>query len=184
MKTLILIAGFAAAVLTSLSLAALGQSPHAPLSQPYAGMQSREIKSFSEQQIADLKAGRGMGLALAAELNGYPGPSHLLELADELQLTVDQRLFLKTAFGSMKAETILMGERLLLQEAQLDRLFAEQSISEENLKVATAAIGETQSELRNSHLRYHIHSREILTADQIKQYSELRGYAGKHHMHN
>ena len=40
---------------------------------PYAGMQSRPIKALSEQQVADLQAGRGMGLALAAELNGYPG---------------------------------------------------------------------------------------------------------------
>ena len=50
---------------------------------PYAGMQARPIKALSEQQVADLAAGRGMGLALAAELNGYPGPSHVLELADD-----------------------------------------------------------------------------------------------------
>src|SRR6266849_3579115 len=47
--------------------------------QPYAGLQTRPIKAISEQQIADLKAGRGMSLALAAELNGYPGPKHVLE---------------------------------------------------------------------------------------------------------
>jgi hypothetical protein len=39
------------------------------------GMQSRPIKALSDQQVSDLRAGRGMGLALAAELNGYPGPS-------------------------------------------------------------------------------------------------------------
>ena len=54
---------------------------------PYAGMQARSIKALSEQQIADLKAGRGMGLALAAELNGYPGPAHVLEVADQLGLS-------------------------------------------------------------------------------------------------
>jgi hypothetical protein len=42
--------------------------------QPYAGLEARAIKALSEQQIADLEAGRGMGMALAAELNGYPGP--------------------------------------------------------------------------------------------------------------
>jgi hypothetical protein len=47
--------------------AALAQSQ-----QPYAGLAGRSIKALSEQQIADLQAGRGMGLALAAELNGYP----------------------------------------------------------------------------------------------------------------
>ena len=58
---------------------------------PYAGMQARPIKALSDQQIADLKAGRGMGLALAAELNGYPGPLHVLELADKLDLSAEQR---------------------------------------------------------------------------------------------
>ena len=29
---------------------------------PYTGMQTRSIKALSEQQVADLKAGRGMGL--------------------------------------------------------------------------------------------------------------------------
>ncbi len=51
---------------------ALVTSAHAQT--PYSGMQSRSTKALSEQQIADLNAGRGMGLALAAELNGYPGP--------------------------------------------------------------------------------------------------------------
>jgi len=53
-------------------------------SQPYSVMQTRDVKALSEEQIADLKAGRGMGLALAAELNGYPGPKHLLELIPTL----------------------------------------------------------------------------------------------------
>ena len=48
--------------------------------QPYAGMDTRAIKTLSDKDIADLNAGRGMGLALAAELNGYPGPSHALSL--------------------------------------------------------------------------------------------------------
>jgi hypothetical protein len=51
---------------------------------PYAGMQTRPIKALSEQQVTDLEAGRGMGLALAAELNSYPGSSRVLELAEKL----------------------------------------------------------------------------------------------------
>ena len=65
----------AAIVLSFVASAALAQSP-------CAGMQARSIKALSEQQVADLKAGRGMGLALSAELNGYPGPAHVLELSD------------------------------------------------------------------------------------------------------
>jgi hypothetical protein len=74
---------------------------------PYAGMQTRSIKSLSEQQVADLRAGRGMGLALAAELNGYPGPSHVLELADKLELSAAQRATIEGLFDAMKAEALV-----------------------------------------------------------------------------
>ena len=57
---------------------------------PYAGQQSREVKSLSAQDIDDLLNGRGMALAKAGELNGYPGPLHVLELASELRLTDEQ----------------------------------------------------------------------------------------------
>src|SRR6187200_3316429 len=95
---------------------------------PYAGMQARQIKALSEQQISDLDAGRGMGLALAAELNGYPGPSHVLELADKLGLSADQRRKVQGLFDSMKAEALPIGAKLIEQESELDRLFASRSI--------------------------------------------------------
>src|SRR5258707_464441 len=91
---------------------------------PYAGTQTRPIKALSEQQVADLGAGRGMGLALAAELNGYPGPSHVLELADKLELSADQRASIQHLFDSMKEEAVPLGSKLIAQEADLDRQFA------------------------------------------------------------
>ena len=169
MKNILPIA--ACAVLTALSATAMTQS-----SQPYSGMQSRPIKALSDQQVADLKAGRGMGLALAAELNGYPGPSHLLELSDKLALTSDQNSTLKGMFDAMKAETIPIGENLIVQEERLDRLFAEKTVSEQQLKDATRDIGETQGRLRNAHLNYHLQARAILQPSQIRRYAELRGY--------
>ena len=48
---------------------------------PYVGLEAREIKALSEEQRQELLDGHGMGLALAAELNHYPGPKHVLELA-------------------------------------------------------------------------------------------------------
>jgi Spy/CpxP family protein refolding chaperone len=174
----------AVAVFAGLSSTAQAQS-----AQPYSGMQSRPIKSLSEQQMADLKAGRGMGLALAAELNGYPGPSHLIELSDQLGLTSIQLSNLKGMFDAMRAETIPIGEELVAQEEELDRLFAENVISEQQLKAATESIGETQARLRNAHLRYHLRTRALLQPSQIRRYAELRGYgagpqAPAHHEHN
>src|ERR1700704_6854479 len=117
-------------VLCTLMLA----STSASAQTPYAGMQTRSIKALSDQQIADLGAGRGMGLALAAELNGYPGPSHVLELADRLELSADQRARVQTLFDSMKSEALAVGARLLEQEAELDQQFAGRTVTPDSLK--------------------------------------------------
>jgi Spy/CpxP family protein refolding chaperone len=151
---------------------------------PYAGMQSRSVKALSEQQIADLSAGRGMGLALAAELNGYPGPAHVIELADSLDLSPDQRTKVRDLFESMKAEAIPLGSRLLEQEADLDRQFASRSVTPESLKASTGEIANTQGVLRETHLKYHLLTGAVLTAPQMMKYAELRGYSSGHHHHH
>jgi Spy/CpxP family protein refolding chaperone len=150
---------------------------------PYAGIQTRPIKALSEQQVADLRAGRGMGLALAAELNGYPGPSHVLELADKLDLTTDQRTKVQGLFDSMKAEAIPLGARLIEQEAALDKQFASRTVTPESLKASTAAIATTQGALRETHLKYHLSTAAILTPGQTQHYVELRGYGDKPMQH-
>ena len=144
--------------------------------QPYAGLEARSIKALSDQQIADLKAGRGMGLALAAELNGHPGPIHVLELADSLDLSDQQRAKMQELLTAMKAEAIPLGERLIAQEADLDKQFANKTITPASLAAATDAIGITQAALRQAHLKYHLSTVEVLTPAQVQRYSELRGY--------
>jgi hypothetical protein len=128
----------------ALGLAILAPSANAQHPQPYAGLQARPIKALSAQDIADLKAGRGMRLALAAELNGYPGPRRVVELADALELTPEQRATAEALVRRMEAETIPIGERLIALESDLDRRFAEKSIDEAGLIAATEAIGATQ----------------------------------------
>ena len=154
----------------------------AQTAQPYAGLQSRPIKALSDQQIADLRAGRGAGFALAAELNGYPGPVHVLELGDKLALSAAQREQVQKLFASMKAEAVPLGEQLIGREEQLDRLFADRTVTPPNLTAATQAIGETQAALRATHLKYHLSTLELLSAEQVKQYSALRGYGGDQQM--
>lgn len=153
---------------------------------PYSGMQMREIKALSDQQVADLQASRGMGLALAAELNGYPGPSHVLELADKLDLTSDQRAGVKALFDSMKSEALPLGSKLIQQESELDRQFAAHIVTPESLAASTASVAITQGELRQTHLKYHLSTAVLLTPDQMKRYAELRGYGDQpiHHHHN
>jgi len=95
----------AAALLVAMSIPAAAQ--HGQHGSPYAGLQHREIKALDAKQMDDLRTGRGMSLALAAELNGYPGPLHTLELADDLGLTAAQRERVQALFASMKAESSL-----------------------------------------------------------------------------
>ena len=124
-----------------------------------------------------------MGLAMAAELNGYPGPIHVLELADRLGLTADQKVRINKLFESMKAEAVPLGGKLLQQEAALDQQFASRSITDESLKTLVTQIGTTQAELRNTHLKYHLLTAQILSADQMQHYAMLRGYSSEPTQH-
>ena len=162
-----------AATLAVLIVSSVTAAQHAP----YAGMQARSVKALSEQQLADLKAGRGMGLALAAELNGYPGPTHVLELSKELSLSTQQREQVESLFAAMKRETIPLGEHLIRLESDLDGLFASKSITQASLKSSMNNIGTVQGDLRAAHLKYHLLTLDVLTPQQVARYSELRGYA-------
>lgn len=144
---------------------------------PYAGMEKRRIKALSAEQAADLEAGRGMSLALAAELNGYPGPLHVLELADALELEQEQRTRARELLDAMRAETVPIGARIVAEEAALDRLFAERRAIRPLVAAATARIGAANGTLRAAHLGYHLAMMEILTPGQVARYAELRGYA-------
>lgn len=169
-------------VLTVVAFALAPTTLSAQTQQPYVGFESRPIKALSNEQLADLRAGRGMGLALAAELNGYPGPSHVLELAEPLGLSDAQRTKMQEFFAAMKAETVPIGEKLIAQETDLDRQFARKTITEAKLVAAMQEIGNTQAVLRAAHLKYHLATAELLAPIQIQRYVELRGYASGQQM--
>jgi len=159
-----------------LTLILISSSALAQNHQPYVGMQQRAVKALSDQQVSDLKAGRGMGLALPAELNGYPGPLHVLEHGTALGLSQDQINRTKALFEAMKAEAVPIGERLIEQETTLDRLFADRKITPTTLTAVTDEIGATQAQLRQTHLKYHLAMMDVLLPEQVERYRELRGY--------
>lgn len=142
----------------------------------YASLQSRTIKALSEQQIADLRAGKGMSLALPAELNGYPGPSHALELAGPLKLSEAQKSRIQAVFNRMHQEARTGGEAVIAAEMTLDRLFKEGKASVESLRKATRAAAQAQGDLREVHLRAHLDMMGVLTTEQVSDYQRLRGY--------
>jgi len=163
-------------LLLAATLAIACSAANAQSSQPYAGLEQRPIKALSHQQVDDLRNGRGMGLALAAELNGYPGPSHVIELGDRLHLTPDQLIQVQRLFEAMKQETIPLGNKLVEQEGELNHLFSARVVTPASLKAAIAAISETQAQLRESHLKYHLSTAALLDQTQMQRYAELRGY--------
>ena len=143
----------------------------------YAGQQSREIKSLSAEDIAELKRGGGWGLAKAAELNGVPGPIHLLEMKDEIGLDETQRSAISAIYERMKSRAIHHGERLIDLERRLERDFRNRTITDALLRASLSAIAETKKELRYVHLAAHIETLKILAEKQIRTYNALRGYS-------
>lgn len=157
------------------------QEHHGGHAQPYAEMHSREIKALSADEIEQLRAGAGMGLAMAAELNQYPGPKHVLELADALGLTDEQSTATKRVFEEMRTSAVELGEKIVDAETRLDAAFADGSIDERSLSAMTSAIAELTGRLRATHLEAHLAMKRLLTPGQIAAYDRLRGYTASDH---
>ena len=168
--------------------AMLGGKPLASESSPYAGEEAREIKSLSKAEVDGLLSGKGMGYAKAAELNGYPGPAHVLELSEKLSLSADQRRETEIIFSQMEAAAKDLGADLVKAERALDDAFRSKKIDESSLSKLVQDIGTIESRLRTVHLRAHLNQTKILNNEQITGYIELRGYNraghGSHHKHH
>jgi Spy/CpxP family protein refolding chaperone len=114
---------------------------------------------------------------LAAELNRYPGPRHVLDLAGELELSHDQTVRIQAVRDEMGERAVRLGRQIVELERGLDGAFVEQTIDETRLESMTAEIGRLQGELRFVHLRAHLAMVRILSPEQVNRYEMLRGYA-------
>jgi len=138
---------------------------------------SAGTSTLTADQVSQLRAGDGMGLAKAGELNGYPGPKHVLEFADALALTPEQRTRVETIGKAMLADAQRVGGAIVEQERALDEAFKSGAISESDLNARVLAIAALQGELRVVHLSSHLSVASLLTAVQVKKYVELRSSA-------
>lgn len=175
---------FASILLATLSSAVLAQHNHhgshnpnpSPATSPYAELRTRTIKALSAQQVDDLRAGRGMGLAMAAELNSYPGPMHVLEHEQALVLNATQKSHMEALMADMLLAATKAGEAAVAAESDLDRLFASGNASNETLRTAIDVVAKAHGEVRFIHLATHIKVRAELTPEQITTYNRVRGY--------
>jgi hypothetical protein len=143
---------------------------------PYAGEQDRAIKSLSENDITELRRGGGWGLARAAELNGYPGPAHLLELREAIPLTPEQVDRIEGIYRDMRIAAQAGGNRLIAAEQALDQAFAQQTVNPDSLRALVADVEAARAALRIVHLEAHLQARPVLSEQQVRRYDELRGY--------
>jgi hypothetical protein len=144
----------------------------------YIGQESRDIKALSESEVAGLLAGKGMGFAKSAELNGYPGPAHVLELASQLRLSEDQVVQTRALHAQMEAEAKAAGRSLVEAERELESLFRERTATPQRLTESLNKVATLQAKVREAHLKAHIEQTRLLSAQQVSQYNVLRGYTG------
>jgi hypothetical protein len=158
----------------------------AETSSPYVGQETREIKALSLDEINGYLSGDGMSFAKAAELNHYPGPKHVLELADQLQLSEEQRRRSQVIFQEMNSKAVDLGKQLVEKERLLDSRFAEATISDAELGQLVTEISVLHGKIRAVHLQAHLTERAALSADQLMRYDALRGYhaSGTHGQHD
>ena len=142
----------------------------------YAGQEHRPIKSLSDREVRSLENGEGMGFAKLAELNRYPGPRHVLELAPQLELSPEQLADTQALFDEMQADAKSIGKELLQAELSLDRAFAEGIIDDSLLERSLLEIGELRARLRYVHLEAHLRQKQLLTDEQVTAYDAARGY--------
>ena len=165
-------------LLALVSLPAMAATTPGP--SPYVGQQQRAIKSLSASDIEGYRKGSGMGYAKAAELNRYPGPSHVLELSSPLALTPAQRQLTQGIYDRMHQNAVQLGRQIVDQEASLDALFAGRTADSDKIEHLTREIALLQARLRFMHLRAHLEMVAVLTPAQVDTYQRLRGYRDGH----
>ena len=170
-------------VISLVSILALAAGAAAQTTSPYVGQQQRMIKALSEDDIQCLLEGRGMSLAKAAELNSYPGPLHVLQLANELGISDVQRAATEALYTDMRNKAQPIGRKIIEAERNLDEAFANSRIDPAILRSLVHAIAILQSELRSVHLEIHLAQRSLLTPEQISRYDVLRGYGDNRSPH-
>lgn len=171
---------FAFVLMLTVLLAACGEKhgDHANHKQhsSYSGEEKRTIKSLSDDDVKNYLEGKGMGLAKAAELNGYPGPMHVLENESGLELGAEQKKAVQDSFDKMKQKAVELGKQIVEHEKELDALFEKAEVTSEVLQSKTREIAQLQGELRNAHLQAHLEMKKVLSPEQVEKYNRLRGY--------
>lgn len=143
---------------------------------PHADSARRQIAALSEEDLVQLRSGQGWGLALPAELNGVPGPTHLLELAAEIRLSAEQIAELTRIRDGMRKDAVEAGDRFIASERALNDAFVGGVPDPATLAELVGAAADARAALRLTHLSAHLQTLPLLTPHQVASYARLRGY--------
>lgn len=171
MRTLIIF------LVTLLVLNQNANAQHEEHTSAYTGQEKRAIKSLSQDDITELSEGKGWGFAKPAELNGFPGPSHVLEMKEELELSMEQINEIQTVFESMNAKARDLGEKFVETEKALDEAFQNGELDSDKLISLVSISATARGNLRFVHLNAHLKMMDILSDSQVEKYNQLRGYS-------
>jgi hypothetical protein len=152
------------------------RAQHEHAHSPYADMAVDDRTSLPAQEVAGLRAGEGMGMALPAELNSYPGPRHVLDLGGALALSPEQRSSLENVRRRMTDAATAKADEVLDAEAELAELFRSGRADRTRLQALSLTVGRLRAELRAIHLAAHIETRALLSEEQVRAYDRHRGY--------
>ncbi|MEB3233496.1 MAG: hypothetical protein VKJ64_20985, partial [Leptolyngbyaceae bacterium] len=125
-------------------LAVFGQTTPSP----YSDQIPSPVRGLSAEEVDNLLNGRGAGYARMAELNNYPGPAHVLELQDQLELSPEQIQAIETIFQRMNTKAKEIGQTIVEQEQALSVAFASNTITSTALQTHIQALAELYGELR------------------------------------
>jgi len=118
--------------------------------------------------------GEGNGMAAYAEMNGYPGPKHVLDLADKLGLTARQKHDVREIYDEMNTRARALGKMIVKIEEELHYAFSSGMVGAESVEDDAESIGKMRGSLRGVHLTAHLKTKGLLTPKQIEQYVALR----------
>ena len=149
---------------------------HNNFRSPYVEQLDSPVRGLSSDEVDNLLNGKGAGYARMAELNGYPGLRHVLDLSSQLNLSTKQETKIQAAFEEMQSQAKTIGKTIVSKEQELSEAFASGKITNTELEKQIQELARLYGELRKTHLQAHLQINPLLSTEQIKKYNQIRGY--------
>lgn len=155
-----------------------GPTPSPPIDAHHDQAPGSEVPGLGAEEVAELLDGRGMGQARVADVEGYPGPRHVLDTwgAGKLRLSPEQATRVQEIVRAMASEARRLGVLVLDAERDLALALRSGEIDATNRRARVERIAALRGELRAVHLQAHLETRAVLDPAQLARYGELRGH--------